>query len=271
MALSVPVRVRRNSWWCQGFESTMGKLELFDPGDEWTEQREAGLDTQQSRFTLTDLSDEWHFFNHGAFFSFAEFAYPGQDPVGDWYAKQPFGTEVMLQPFTKPVFNGITAPSGLGQLTWDHIVCGVRTELWPALFEFLGGVCSMNGKTDTFYSAFSGDIDVLDPVLAERHSIFDPRLPKVTVTVFCIDGNKDRWEIRPGISAVDPPRMLRVPPRKEIQDLAEAVFHGDVQKLQQHQNPAFQPHLDKYKDIQQSGPIILRPGDEGFNTTPNGG
>jgi len=248
----------------------MGRIELpYKFGDNWQDTRENVAPTAQSKFSLSDVASEWHYFNHGAFFAFGGLSYPQEDPMADWYARQPFGTQVLLQPFVAEVFAGIDSPVHLGKLTWNNVVCGVHPEFWQDVFEFLGGVCSVDRKKKQFRQAFSGDVEILDPVLVERHSALMPGLPTVTVTIFCMDGNDARWEVRPPISPIGPPRMVKVPPRAEMKAIADQVFSGDVGVLTRHANPAFQDHLDKYKAVQQQGPLILGPNDGSKHPTGN--
>ena len=236
----------------------MPNIEIVGFGDEWAEQRETALlPSQDSKYTLKDLSEEWHFFTHGALFTFAEFDYPREDPVADWFAQQIYKVQVLRQPFKRAVFDGLTAPC-VGGLTWNHIICAVRKEHWQSLFEFVGGICAMNQKEKTLYSSFAGDLKIMDPGWIEAHSILDPRVPLVTVTVFCVESNKDRWEIRPPTSLIAPPRFVRINPRPEIISMSEALFKGDTSKLFNRANPAFQAHLDKYQEILRNGPKIIQ-------------
>jgi len=248
----------------------MGVLELPEQfGKDWEEPRERVAPVEQMKFALSDIADEWHFFNHGAFFSFAGFDYPAQDPVGDWYAKQPFGTKVMMQPFTAPVFDGIDGPVMKGKLTWDNVVCGVREESWPSLFEFLGGICSIDDKKKLFFRTFAGDVNILDPILVEKDSALNPAIPRIRVTVFCVDGNENRWEIRPPLSPIGPPRMVKMAARQEIIQAADKIFSGDMSPLTENANPAMQAHLDKFRETLERGPIILDPNDGSTHPTGN--
>jgi hypothetical protein len=225
-------------------------------GAEWQDKRETGVPNKQgARFALSDYADEWHFFNHGTFFSHAGFKYPAEDPVADWYVEQPPGTALLLQPFARCLIAGMVPVTGLGKLTWGHIICGVRKELWQRLFEFLGGVCSVNRQTKRYSQTFSGDLDIPDPVLVERHSILKLDIPTIRLTVFCTDGNVDRWELRPPTAIAQPMRMVRMPPRQEVVDVGNAVLSGDFSNLQHSYNPAFQPHLDKYQQLTGKDPI----------------
>ena len=233
---------------------------IIKPGTVAGEKREQTQpDAKTSKFTLTDLADEWHFFTHGALFAFAEFKYPDEDPIADWYVGQPRETVILNQPFAKPVFEGLDRPTHIPGLSWNHIVCAVRKEWWQSLFEFLGGVCSVNSHTDAFYSVFSGDITILDPGMVDRYSVLHPNLPQVTVTVFCVDGNRNRWEVRPPAVPTAPPRFVKMPPTAAAKALADAAMSGDIEALRNRENPAFQDHLDKYQAVRERGPIIEEP------------
>jgi len=260
--------------------STMveSKPTLILPGTTWDEQREATpADVKRSKFTLHDLSGEWHFFNHGAFFTYAEFDYPQQDPLTDWWAQQDPRPLLILQPFRAKVFDGLFAPTHLGNLTWDNIVCAVEKIHWQNMFEFLGGVLAMNSKTRRYYRPFAGDVKVPDPVMAERHSIIRfPDLPQIEVTVFGMDGNMARWEPQPTHVPSIPPKIVQRPPRPQVIAEAMAVMGGSLTPEMQGatldlQNPAFQSHIEEYKRVLREGPKIIRnENDENRGRPPHG-
>jgi len=223
---------------------------LLDLGKEWTEGREkAALPTRASKFSLSEQAADWHFFNHGALFRFGGLTFPNEDPVSDWFHQQSIGTEVLRQPFRKPVLDGLTNDSGITGLTWDNLVFAVRHEYWQSLWEFLGGVVTLDSPARRYCQVFSGDIAIVDPVFAERHSVMHPDLPAVKLTVFCIDANTERWEIHPARTIIEPPRFVRVSPRPEVITMADALLSGKAEALKHKDNPAFQPLLDKYAAI----------------------
>ena len=137
---------------------------IIETGTSWEESRNKQVlpSSSVSRFTVTDQASEWHFFNHGALFAFAGLMFPKEDPVADWYHQQPAGMQVIRHPFTKPVLSGLDAPSGFGSLSWDHVVMGVRHEFWPSLWQFLGGVVTLDAKERRYCQLFSGELDVID-------------------------------------------------------------------------------------------------------------
>ena len=237
----------------------MADIEVVEFGKEWSEPREkAPVPVKEAKFTLADMAEDWHFFTHGAFFAFAEFDFPREDPVADWYLSQPYPVEILRQPFRKAVFEGLDmVVPGMGGLSWDHVVCGIRKEYWPGLYHFLGGVCAINERSKTFYSTFSGDVAILDPVQVERSSVLDPSIARVTVTAFCIESNHDRWEIRPSLSLVGRPKFHHLPPRREIVAQANGVLSGDASSLVHRHNPAMQQLLEEHNRARKEGPKII--------------
>ena len=200
---------------------------------------------------LSELAAEWHFFNHGALFTYTALQ---EDPVGEWYCTRPRGTHVMRQPYKVPIFSGLNKQIA-GAVTWDHVICGVHKEDWQSLFEFLGGVAVMDETS--FCQVFSRDVTVRDPGFVDLHNVVHPGMPTISVTLFCINGDKAQWDIQPyrTIGALDRPTFVRQPPQSEIISLAKAVRGGDIEQLQHAKNPAFQHLLDKYRALTGGSPF----------------
>jgi len=196
-----------------------------------TSDREITADTTTSAYLLSDLADDYAFFNHGALFAFSEFSDPEEDPVNDWYAGMPQGTALIKQPFSKPVFSGISAPCFDGRLTWDNVICAVSKDSWKSLFPFLCGVVAHNPRKKSFYKVFSMQASVLDPGEVERFGLLHPDVRRVNVTVFCVSGNKAHWELMEPVSMTATPRMVRQPPKPDVVELADKVFSGDFSQL----------------------------------------
>jgi hypothetical protein len=196
-----------------------------------TTDRESTADTTTSAYFLSELSDDYEFFNHGALFAFAEFSDPEEDPVNDWYASMPQGTVLIKQPFSKPIFSGISAPCFDGRLTWDNVICAVSKDSWKSLFPFLCGVVAHNPRNKSFYKAFPMQVSVLDPGKVERMGLLHTDVSRVNVTVFCISGNKAHWELEAPASAVALPRMVKQPPKADVIELADKVLAGDFSGL----------------------------------------
>jgi hypothetical protein len=210
---------------------------------------QAPAPTSVAKFTLNELAEDWHFFNHGALFRYCGMEYPKQDPVADWYARQEIGTDVLLQPFKTLLFDGLNSPIHVGPLTWGHVICGVKHPYWEDFLNFMGGVATMDRRKKLYAQTFVGDINILDPVLVERSSVLDPKIPLVSVSMFCADTNKERWEIRPPATVAGRPRFVQRNPREEVVQMGRAVLSGDIEHLQHKDNPAFQPLLDKYTEL----------------------
>lgn len=222
------------------------------PGRIWVEGMDhapAPKPKSESKFGLSELAEEWHFFNHGALFQFCGMEYPKQDPVADWCARQEIGTRVLLQPFKRQLFEGLDAPVHVGNLTWGNVICGVKHPYWDDFLNYMGGVATMDRRKKLYAQTFVGDVQMLDPVLVERSSFLDPKIPLITVSVFCADTNKERWEVRPPTTVATVPTFVKRPPRPEVVQMGRAVLSGDMEMLQHKDNPAFQPLLDKYIEL----------------------
>ena len=210
------------------------------PGKTWTEKHDsARLPTQPARFTLSHLRNDFHFFNHGALFTFGGLKFPHEDPLVDWYAMQPRGTPIVKEAFQTRIFTSLDTLAG-DKTTWNHILCAVTHDDWHSLWTFLCGTAMVDRKTHTYCEVFSGDIEILDPVCLERFSIFDERgFSHVPITVFGIDGNTARWE--PELHAGPVTGVVgfrRCPPRGEVVDRAAIILDGDYSKIQGKDNQA---------------------------------
>lgn len=205
----------------------------------------------RSKFPLSEHAEEWHYFNHGALFQYAGMRLSKQDPVADWHAQ--IGGEILLQPFQRTLIEGLDAPVEGLPVSWGNVVCGVRHEFWDSFLEFMGGVATVDHKKKTFAQAFYGDVDMLDPVLAERRSVLDPSVPDIKVTVFCVDTMTARYEIAPRINKATCPRFIKLPPRPEIEAMGQAVLSGDLEHLKYTHHPVIQNELDKLKKRDDSG------------------
>ena len=220
------------------------------PGRIWVEGTgSAPAPANLSKFALSEMADEWHFFNHGALFRYGGMEYPKNDPVADWYEQQPIGTDIIQQPFKSLVFEGLDSPIHVGPLTWGNVICGVRKEYWDSLLGFLGGVATVDHKKKLYAQTFTGDVEILDPVLVERFGFLHPAIQHITITMFCIDASEGRWEIRPPITRTARPTFVRMPARPEVVEMGRAVLSGDLAQLQHKDNPAFQQTLDKFKSL----------------------
>jgi hypothetical protein len=223
-------------------------IPILEPGTVRQEGHADPHPTTKTSFLLSELASEWHYFNHGMLFSHAGFTYPTEDPVADWYAQQPAGTQVIQQPFGSTIIAGLPAAAGIGRLSWGHIVCAVRHEVWPSLFEFMGGVAAVDRNAQRFYRLEYADVQVLDPVAAERDGLLSGQLPTITLTVFCVDGNHGRWGIRYGANSIQPPEVVALPVEPETQRLARAVLHDNMGELAAlDTNPAFAANRELYR------------------------
>ena len=198
---------------------------------------------------------DYHFFNHGAFFSFAGLKDPEEDPINDWYARQNMPhLKILRQVFETPVFSGLIAPAAEGRgVTWDHVLCGVPNELWPSLFEFLGSVSTVDQRADNgqgaIYMACAAPMVISDPVMVDRYTVLRPNLPQVAVTVFGIESNLGQWLLQP--CPPQQPRVMQSAARPAIIKLWRDYSEGDFSSLQERCNPAFQDFTQAYEEVRK--------------------
>jgi hypothetical protein len=206
------------------------------PGKLWEDTHEkTPAPVKPAKFSLAELAADYHFFNHGAIFTFGGLRFPEEDPLSDWYALQPKGTPVVREAFTTRLFSGLNTLAG--RATWDHTLCAVRHEDWHSLWTFLCGTALVDRKARTYKQVFSGDIAIADPVYTERFNPLLTEIPVVTVTVFCVEGNNERWELHYE-TRFTPTKFVKVPPRKIIQEKAALILDGDLTVVKDRENPA---------------------------------
>lgn len=225
-----------------------------------TRRTDGAPETAPLRFTLTDMSSEWTFFNHGALFAYAGFQDPQEDPLNDWFnSKQPQPL-YLKQAFERPIFEGLDTPAYNGPrsrpTTWNHMICGVETEYWEEVRHFLAGVVSHDQRKKELYQTFYGELEVLDPGYVERYGLLHLNLPKIKVTVFCIDAGHARWEFRLPENPIGCPYVMELPPRPSVVEIARAFFAGDHTPLANKLDPEHDPFLRQYMETLRKGPII---------------
>ena len=64
------------------------------------------LPVKQNRFCLAELAADYEFFNHGLLFTVAGFAWPNEDPLGEWKAAHP-DAKLVLETLAKPWIRGL--------------------------------------------------------------------------------------------------------------------------------------------------------------------
>lgn len=215
-------------------------------GATWQEKREeTPAHAEPIKYSLTELAQDFHFFNHGALFTYGGLKFPHEDPLNDWHALQPAGTLLVKEPFQAKLFDGLSTLAD--KSTWDHVICAVRHEDWHNLWTFLCGTAIADREQHKYREVFSGDVSMVDPVLIERFSVFQTPMSRIPVTVFCIDGNDARWEVS-APTLLEPARFVQRPPRAEIIAKAAMVLDGDVSKLAARENQAMNDLMQKVQN-----------------------
>lgn len=229
--------------------------DILPLGSFHRESQEAGLHAaEEMRFSPTDLSQEYVFFNHGVFFESGFFT-DNNDPVGDWYARYPHDVNVIKQAYVTPIFNGFTATTFDGRTTWGNVLCGVEAHAWHSLLEYLAGIAARNWSAKEFAWAYYGWVDVLDPSYVDEKGLFAV-IPTIKVCVFCLSTNKRTLDfVRPQV-ITQRPWLRRAPPRPEMVEIGSAALDDDFDALVHRHNTAHAEFLSAYRRALEHGPII---------------
>jgi len=208
-----------------------------NPGTIRESQSEKAQDTSVVKaYTLSELTHELCFFNHGSLFQYAGFRYPEMDPASEWMSKQDSATPVlMILPFKHVLFTGLSVPaiddSRFGSIPFSNVVFAAHKDCWPKLKAFLSGVASIDRKKKLYSQTYSEDINLPDPSIVARGGVVTADTPRVQVTVFCVDSNQKNVKfLQPQGSDVFS-RCVSLPANPRTCDVAKAVFADNFEPL----------------------------------------
>lgn len=232
---------------------------MKNQGDVTHEQREGGnLASRASKFTAHDLLSEYTLFNHGVLFGPAGLRDPEEDPLIEWYNRLGDPSEhILRQAVESPILRGLDAPAIEGRgLTWNNIFCGVHNHLWQSLLSFMCSSALTNHKQDQLYLVTAQTVLVPDPVIVDRGIILAANMPSVPITIFGLDGSRDRYQLGvtdcPGF-----PGMYKLPPRPETVKLWQQIKSGDLSGLAERTTADMEAFVREYTQLRDK---VMREG-----------
>ena len=107
--------------------------------------------------SLSALSGDFVFFNHGLLFTEAGFA---ADPVEEFMLKLDDYQAVFAVEYERPLFKGLNF---VGDGSWNKILLGCKVEVWPDLYRLLNTLIAVGSKG--VYSCFMQNAYMPDPNL----------------------------------------------------------------------------------------------------------
>jgi hypothetical protein len=195
----------------------------------------------EAAHTLTDMvRDGFVFFTPALLLTHGLF---DRDPIVEFNrthetedeAERPFFVDCQF-PFFQNLGFGMVG----GQLVnWDHRLYGICGRNWEELRSFLGALAWYDPHRYNYARVGSHALQIIDPTLLHDHGNALTELPFIEITVFCVSTYRGFVWMSP---ATDPPRTRpfpRVePPRKRLQQEAEAVLGPPPAPEKAHQPPA---------------------------------
>jgi hypothetical protein len=107
--------------------------------------------------SLSALSGDFVFFNHGLLFTEAGFT---ADPVEEFMLKLDDYQAVFAVEYERPLFKGLNF---VGDGSWNKILLGCKVEVWPDLYRLLNTLIAVGNKG--VYSCFMQNAYMPDPNL----------------------------------------------------------------------------------------------------------
>lgn len=105
--------------------------------------------------SLSALSDDFVFFNHGLLFTEAGFT---ADPVEEFMLKKDNYEAVFAVEYDRPLFRGVNF---VQDSSWNNILLGCKRDLWPDLYLLLNTLIAVGYKG--VYSCFMQNAYMPDP------------------------------------------------------------------------------------------------------------
>jgi hypothetical protein len=170
--------------------------------------------------TLSTLSEEYIFFNHGVLFSYGELP---MDPAEEYVAE--FGSAVKILLAPKTLFKGLAGGNPLFT-AWEHALVLVPKEDWEGLVTCILQTAIINRDTGTCFRPYIAELTIHDwlqsPIATEDNV--------VSAAVFGLDGNKQFIGFKESRGCL---RVNCTAPRPETIQFGEQLIAG--------QNPYDEP------------------------------
>lgn len=204
---------------------------------------------------LSYFENDWQFFSPALLYLFGHFHdLPLLEFLGLDAAKD---AVIGHHRFQKQIFTGMqTARS---DVAWNHVLWAVPKPYFRLLDDVILSTCMYDPQLNATCRVGAQDMQVIDPLYADSHGgvIGGPDVPKLTVTVYAVDGIAKCFVVDP---AAPVPTVRMLPPTSRSQRIRRALKQGF--NIQQ----AIDATTDSPELPTREKPITLRYGD--FVLTP---
>lgn len=171
---------------------------------------------------LVEMADEYVFFTPALLYLYARFH---DAPLADFVIMVRPSCKFYYKKFDRPVFKGLEARSNKDP-AWNFALWAVKREHWPMLCDWLVSLTLTNVDTKTVCGIGEQRLKVIDPLAADKTSVWHDRMPRIEITAFGINGNKYRAALAEGRGPYDPPVLSFDQPDKAMLAFATALYGG---------------------------------------------
>ncbi len=188
--------------------------------DGFIEKRE--LKVGQAR-SLAPLLDDFAFFTPAVLYLHGRFR---DAPLADFVYMVAPDCKFYYRKFHRPMFRGLDAPSN-GNPDWNFVLWAVRKDHWEDFANWMVSLTLTYEDERAVAGIGEQRFDVIDPLAADRSSVWHKGLPSIPVTAFGINGSKFRAGFVLGENMLmDPPRLRFFEPGEDMKVFTEALYGG---------------------------------------------
>lgn len=163
--------------------------------------------------TLSTLSEEYVFFNHGVLFSYADLPI---DPAEQYVEEHGSSIRLVISPVV--LFKDLSAGNPLFR-AWEHALVLIPRDDWPGLAQVILQTAIVNQDTDSFFRPYVRELAIHDwlqtPIASSTN--------QVPAALFGLDGNKTFVDFSESRGIM---RVKRTSPRPDTIKFGDQILKG---------------------------------------------
>ena len=184
------------------------------------------VDKYQAEFgnakDLQQIQREWRFFTPALLYLFGRF---DDEPIARFYDEIREVMPIAYHRFDRALFSGMRTP--LGNSDWDHVLWAVPAERWDQFEQYLISLLVVDHNSKTTYGVGAQDVEIFDPVFADKNSLLPLIIPMIRVVVLGVNGSRSCIAMDTAQKdAMECPKVKSYPPEDHAKKRAAAVFRG---------------------------------------------
>jgi len=173
--------------------------------------------------SLCELAADFVFFTPAVLYLKGRFI---DAPLADFVYMMAPDCKFYFKKFGRPVFRGLTAPNG--DVDWNFVLWAIPKHHWEAFSAWMVGITLTYADTKEVAGIGEQRFEVVDPLAADRASVWHSGLPHLPVAAFGINGSRFKAGFVLGENVLmDPPRLTMFSPEGDMKVFADALYGGN--------------------------------------------